>query len=168
MKTKFRRFPLVNSGPLSTVLKNLTLSVWKYKEQPYSHNRLFQWWHGSALTLVWLWTWICTSIHAQAPVLPLLQSVPCLHSWSWCSCQSSLWWQKQGGGYCSPGTWRILPDLSPRRANKGQPTFPVDKESERLSDTNTAKPPSNILWSQVTPCPVLEVAQSEHTTQSLV
>lgn len=146
MKTKFKRFLSVNSGPLSTVLKNLTLSLWKCKEQPYSHNRLFQWWHGSALSLVWLWTWICTSIHVRVPVLPPLQSVPCPHSWSWCSCQSSLWCLTETGWWLmQPWYLEDSPWPASQKKKQGTTTFSADEESERVSGTNTAKPPSNIL-----------------------
>ena len=103
------------------------------------------------------------------PVLPLLQSVPCPHSWSWCSCQSSLWCVTETGRWLlQPWFWEASPWPISQQKKQGTTTFSADKESETASGTNTAKPPSNILQSQAIPCPALEVAQSEHTTWSLV
>lgn len=118
---------------LSIVWKSWACIVWKCTEWSYSHNHPFQWWHGSALSLVWLWTLICTSTRVPVPALPLLQSVPYPHSWSWCSCQSGLWGlterdrkvvERQEGGYCSHGSRMLLPNhLSAE--NNGQPIPPT-------------------------------------------
>lgn len=100
------------------------------------------------------------------PVLPLPQNVPCPHSWSWCSCQSSLWWLTE------TGRWLLQP-----RFQEASP-WPISHEkktrdnhlfcwwgTETFLGSDTVKPPSNI---QEIPCPALEVAQQEHTTWSLV